>query len=376
MNSVVRLNRKTNFFRIVKIDGLGSINLRNNNKTFTPGIQLLGLPKYDCFVSNNTYSTLDIVTSAKNEELNIPVLYSQIQDAMLHENYSWRLIVCDNDSTDKTWEVIQQLSEKYGNIIGLQMSRDFGFEASIFAAIKESSADVIVMMTSDLQDPPEALPRFLRQYEVGYEHVYQIVTARPGSSPIRNLNAKIFYYLANRFSGGLIVKDSSVFRLISRRMANALIEIEERNRFVRALLPWLGFKSKGIAVERKSRVSGNSKASSLVSVRYAIKGVLSNSYSLLDSIGILGLVIFGLSNLTLAAFLVIWLRVGVPFAGYGLIVSAIVSGFGLVFLCLGVMAQYMSLIYEEVKRRPNYVIRNVTGKGEFQVGKLCADYED
>lgn len=320
-------------------------------------------------MSNNTKSTLDIVTSAKNEELNIPILYSQIRDSLADENYSWRLIICDNDSSDKTWEVIQKLSEQYPNIIGLQMSRDFGFEASIFAAIKESSADVIVMMTSDLQDPPEAVPKFLREYESGYEHIYQIVTNRPDVSKIRNLNSRIFYFLANRFSGGLIVKDSSVFRLISRRMANALIEIDERNRFVRALLPWLGFRSKGITVERKSRVSGSSKASSRVAVRYALKGVLSNSYSMLDFIGILGLIVFGLSNLTLASFLVIWLTVGVPFAGYGLIVSSIVSGFGLVFLCLGVMAQYLSLIYEEVKGRPNYVIRNVTGKGEFRVGK-------
>lgn len=316
---------------------------------------------------DNAKRTLDIVTSAKNEELNIPVLYSQIRDAMSEESYSWRLIICDNDSSDKTWEEIQKLSEQHPNIIGLQMSRDFGFEASIFAAVKQSSADVIVMMTSDLQDPPEAIPKFLREYESGYEHVYQIVKERSDVSAIRNLNSRIFYFIANRFSGGLIVKDSSVFRLISRVMANALIEIDERNRFVRALLPWLGFRSKGIIVERKSRVSGSSKASSRVAVRYALKGVLSNSYSLLDFIGMLGLVVFGFSNFTLACFLIIWFTVGVPFAGYGLIVSAIVSGFGLVFLCLGVMAQYLSLIYEEVKGRPNYVIRTVTGKGEFRV---------
>lgn len=309
--------------------------------------------------------TLDIVTSAKNEELNIPILYAQIRDVMVTERYAWRLIVCDNDSTDKTWSVIEGLAAKHENVSGFQMSRDFGFEASIFAAIKNSSANVVIMMTSDLQDPPDAIPNFLREYEAGFDHVYQIVSSRPGVSRLRNLNSKIFYFFANRFSGGLIVKDSSVYRLISRKMADALIQIDERNRFVRALLPWLGFRSKGIFIARKLRTSGDSKASSRVALKYAIKGVLSNSYSLLDFIGMLGLVVFGLASATLLGFLAVWIQVGVPFAGYGLIVSAIVSGFGLVFLCLGVMAQYLSLIYEEVKRRPNYVIRGTTGEGTF-----------
>ena len=309
--------------------------------------------------------TLDIVTSAKNEELNIPILYEQIRMTMMSEDYDWRLIICDNDSIDRTWSVIEDLAKKYDNISAFQMSRDFGFEASIFAAIKNSTADVVIMMTSDLQDPPESIPSFLREYEAGFDHVYQIVNSRPGVSRLRNFNSKVFYYFANHFSGGLIVKDSSVFRLISRNMANALVQIDERNRFVRALLPWLGFKSKGIVVERKLRIAGNSKASSRVAIKYAIKGVLSNSYSLLDFIGLLGLFVFGSSIVTLLGFFAIWMQIGVPFAGYGLVVSAIVSGFGLVFLCLGVMAQYMSLIYEEVKRRPNYVIRETSGEGAF-----------
>jgi dolichol-phosphate mannosyltransferase len=309
--------------------------------------------------------TLDIVTSAKNEELNIPILYEQIRMTMMSEDYDWRLIICDNDSIDRTWSVIEDLATKYDNISAFQMSRDFGFEASIFAAIKNSTADVVIMMTSDLQDPPESIPSFLREYEAGFDHVYQIVDSRPGVSRLRNFNSKVFYYFANHFSGGLIVKDSSVFRLISRNMANALVQIDERNRFVRALLPWLGFRSKGIVVERKLRIAGNSKASSRVAIKYAIKGVLSNSYSLLDFIGLLGLFVFGLSIVTLLGFFGIWMQVGVPFAGYGLVVSAIVSGFGLVFLCLGVMAQYLSLIYEEVKRRPNYVVRETSGKGAF-----------
>ena len=321
--------------------------------------------KYDSSMHASNNPTLDIVTSARNEELNLPVLYSQLRKALKNEKYDWRFIVCDNDSSDGTWRAIEVLASQNRNILGLQMSRDFGFESSIFAAIKNSTADVVIMMASDLQDPPEAIPRFLREYEAGYDHVYQVINSRPGVSKIRNLNSKLFYFFANRISEGLIVKNSSVFRLMSRKVVDALVQIDERNRFVRALLPWLGFRSIGISVERKMRIAGNSKASSRVALKYAIKGVLSNSYSLLDLIGMFGIIVFGLANITLLGFLGIWLKVGVPFAGYGMIISAIVIGFGLVFLCLGVIAQYLSLIYEEVKRRPNYVIKQITGEREM-----------
>ena len=218
--------------------------------------------KYDESMPESQNPTLDIVTSAKNEELNLPVLYAQLLEILEKEKYDWRFIVCDNDSSDGTWRAIEALASHNSNVLGFQMSRDFGFESSIFAAIKNSTADVVIMMTSDLQDPPDAIPRFLREYEAGYDHVYQIVNSRPGVSKIRNLNSKIFYFFANRISGDLIVKDSSVFRLMSRKVVDELVKMDERNRFVRALLPWLGFRSVGILVERRMRISGDSKASS------------------------------------------------------------------------------------------------------------------
>jgi dolichol-phosphate mannosyltransferase len=305
--------------------------------------------------------TLDIVTSAKNEVENIPLLFKEIQIALAEENYEWRLIICDNDSSDETWNAVEKLVSENDNVIGIQMSRDFGFEASIYAGIKEADVDLVVMMTSDLQDPPSAIPQFLRQYEKGFDHVYQIVGKRPGSHPVRNVNSKIFYFFAKRFSGGLIEENSSVFRLISGDLKAQLVKLEERNRFVRALIPWLGYKSIGIEVPRENRRFGETKASSRVAMKYAVKGVLSNSYSLLDFIGIMGILLFTLSFVSLLIVIGIWIVQGVPFPGFGLLLSTSLLGFGLVLLCLGVIAQYLSLIYEEVKARPNYIVKRKIG---------------
>lgn len=304
--------------------------------------------------------SLDIVTSAKNEEENIAELYSRISNTVSGTGILWRLIICDNFSSDNTWGVIQALSSKNDNVLGLRMSRDFGFEGAIAAAIKQCDADAVVMMASDLQDPPEAILRFLDEFELGFDHVYQLVSDRPGSSLLRKANSKLFYALASRMSKGLIQPNSSIFRIMSRDMVSNLNRMGERNRFVRALVMYLGFKSKGISIPRESRNKGKSKANTRHVLGLALKGILSNSYGLLDLVGYFGIAVSALALTTTLVFAIIWLFIGVPFAGFGLLTGIVLLGFGFTFLALGIIAQYLSLIYEEVKGRPNFVVMEAT----------------
>ena len=305
--------------------------------------------------------TLDIVTSAKNESANLTNLIKSIAEVLKDEKYSWRVIISENASTDNTWEVITTLVEEHENIVGLRMSKDFGFEGAITAALEYSNSDVVVMMASDLQDGPEHLTTFLRMYEQGYDHVFQIVNSRPGVSKIRNWNSALFYWFAEKFSNGLIERNSSTYRLITREVRESLLKLDERNRFIRALVNWLGFKSIGIAFPRKARIQGKSKAKSRHVFSYAMKGILANSYSLLNFVGLFGLITSGIAFITTLIFSIIWIVHGVPFAGFGILVGSIFLGFGLVFLCLGIIAQYLSLVYEEIKGRPNFIIREVRG---------------
>lgn len=304
--------------------------------------------------------TLDIVTSAKNESTNIPKLWYEINQNMLSENYLWRLIIVENGSTDDTWEVISNLAKNNSKISGLKLSKDFGVDNAISAGLSHATADVIIMMASDLQDSPEFISKFLRKYEEGFDHVFQIVNSRPGVSNIRNFNARLFYFVARKFSDGLIVGNSSTFRLITGDVNKSLTKLGERNRFLRALVPWVGFKSIGIKLPRRARVHGTSKsANSKATFKYALRGILANSYSLLDVVGVLGIStsIFSLFLTVISSF--VWIFHGVPFAGFGTIFGIISLGFGLILLCLGIIAQYLSLIYEEVKARPNYIISEI-----------------
>ena len=305
--------------------------------------------------------TLDIVTSAKNESQNLVLLVNAIEKVMENEHYTWRVIISENASKDDTWEVINSLAEKNPKVVGLRMSRDFGFEGAITAGLSHADADAVIIMASDLQDPPEYISIFLRMFEQGYDHVYQVVESRPGISKIRNLNSTLFYLLAEKFSKGLIQRNSSTFRLISHEVRDNLIQLEERNRFIRALVSWLGYNSVGISLPRAPRVFGKSKANSRNVFSYAMKGILANSYSLLDFVGVFGVITSSISFIATFVFSIVWFIHGVPFAGFGMLIASIFLGFGLVFLCLGIIAQYLSLVYEEIKARPNYVIREIVG---------------
>jgi glycosyltransferase involved in cell wall biosynthesis len=304
--------------------------------------------------------TIDVVTSARNESENISELYEQISSAMPVGAESWNLIISDNDSDDDTWKVIKDLSNEKPNVHGVRMSRNFGFEGSITAALTESKADIVIVMASDLQDSPENIPLFLEKFESGYDHVYQLVASRPDSTWIRSLNSKIFYALASKISGGLITRNSSTFRLMSSEMRDTLLAMPERNRYMRVMVNWVGFKSIGIEFDRATRHRGTSKANTAEVISYAVKLTLANSYYLLNLIGVIGLVASGISMATFILFFIIWLTLGVPFAGFGMIVALILLGFAFVLLFLGIISQYMSLMYEEMKQRPNFVIRERT----------------
>ena len=195
------------------------------------------------------------MTSAFNEELNVTKLYSEIERALsLELDYSWTLIIADNGSTDNTWNEITKISMTNNNVVGLRLSKNFGFEGAIKAGLDKSSADAIVVMTSDLQDSPQDIPKFLREFEKGYDNVYQIVTKRPGTSFLRRMNSAVFYLLANKLSQGQIPKNVSEFRLISKRLNEAVRLMPEKNRFLRGIVAWTGFKSIGIPFPRQLRV--------------------------------------------------------------------------------------------------------------------------
>jgi len=188
-----------------------------------------------------------------------------------------------------------------------------------------------------------------------------VVSERRGTGPLRTFNSKAFYWLAGKMTDGAIPRNASDFRLVDRSVYETINTMQERNRFVRGLFAWAGYSSIGIEHERPPRFGGESKAHSLKVIDLAFKGIFAHSYAPLHLITVTGLVVSALSAVTLVVLSLRFMIWGVPFAGFGTLVGFILLLFGILFSMIGVLSEYVGLIYEEVKQRPNFVIRRRVG---------------
>jgi len=241
-------------------------------------------------------------------------------------------------------------------------------DGGLTAGLNFATADAVVFMTADLQDPPEAISEFLRAWERGAENVYGLVTERQGTGPVRRFNSQAFYWLANRMTNVKLPRNASDFRLMDRRLYESLRELDESNRFMRGLVAWTGFRSEAVPVPRPPRFAGSSKAYTLPVLGLAVRGIFAHSYVPLRLISVVGFLSAALSLVAFLTFAVLWFARGVPFAGFGTLVSLGLIFASLITLMLGVIAEYIGLIYEEVKGRPNFIVRRTVGLPEARHG--------
>lgn len=301
--------------------------------------------------------SVSIVIPAYNEEECIQELVSRLTDVVTREpEYKWEIIIVDNGSTDDTWNEILKASKLNSTIKGVKLSRNFLMDGGLTAGLEKVKSDACILMCADLQDPPELIPEFLRKWEEGYENIYGVVTDRQGTNLIRRFNSILFYKIAELLTETKMPKNASDFRLVDRKVYEAVRSMDERNRFMRGLFAWVGFKSIGVEMIRPPRFGGVSNAHTKVVLGLAIKGILSNSLKLLRFISYFGLGLSTISFLTVIPMAIVWFTIGVPFAGFGTIVSLILLGIGLQSLMLGILSEYVGLVYQEVKGRPNFIV--------------------
>lgn len=234
-------------------------------------------------------------------------------------------------------------------------------DGGLTAGLEYIKGDACVLMTADLQDPPELISSFLREWERGWENIFGIVVRRGGTGPIRRFNSKMFYLLANRLTDGRIPRNASDFRLVDRKVYETVKKMQERNRFVRGLFAWSGFKSKGVEMERPPRFGGVSNAHTFKVLDLAFKGIFAHSYKPLRLITVSGLFMSLISIVILIPLSVLWLTKGVPFAGFGSLMAVLLILNSVLFLMLGITGEYIGLIYEEVKGRPNFIVTETLG---------------
>jgi len=300
---------------------------------------------------------ISLIIPAYNEEDCVDELFTRLKNIFETEpQYDFEVVIVENGSLDSTWAKLQNIAGQDSRFKILKLSRNFRMDGGLTAGLDYIKGDACVLMTADLQDPPELIPQFLRYWEQGYENIYGVITKREGTGPIRTMNSKLFYWLAGKLTDGRIPRNASDFRLVDKKVYIAVKGMTERNRFVRGLFAWAGFNSIGVPMERPPRFGGVSNAHTLKVLDLAFKGIFAHSYKPLRLITVFGFVLSALSFISILPLFFLWLFVGVPFAGFGTLVGLFLLVFGIVSLMLGILSEYVGLIYEELKARHNYVL--------------------
>lgn len=306
---------------------------------------------------------ISIVVPAYNEEDCVEELARQLTGVM-HEldKYDFEVLIVENGSKDATWSLLQKIAATDQRFKPIRLSRNFGMDGGVTAGLELATGDACVVMTADLQDPPELIIEFAKKWEEGFENIYMIVEKRETSGFLRRINSRLFYLVADRLTGGLIPKGVSDYRLVDRKVYEAVRSMHESNRFVRGLFAWVGFKTFGISHPRPARFGGESKARLSTVLRLAKHGILSFSDIPLRFITWFGLGCSGLALATMVVFAILRFIIGTPFAGFATIVTIVLFFFGLLSFMIGILAEYVAMIHAEVKNRPNFIIAEVLNK--------------
>jgi polyisoprenyl-phosphate glycosyltransferase len=297
-----------------------------------------------------------IVIPARNEEANFPRLERELRTVVDSLPYNFEFIVIDNASTDRTPDLVREICSRDARWKYLRFSRDFTVEVSITAGYRYASGEAIIVLYSDLQDPPPLIPAFLEKWREGYDVVYGTRTKRPGDPPWRNLAVKLAYRVISSFSDVPIPRDTGDFRLISRRVRDALEDCGEYNRYMRGLISWLGFRQIGVPYERRPRTAGESKAPFWYLVTFVFNAITSFSLKPLRLFTAFGFIVMAASIVAVMVYFLLAL-VGHPPAGITTLIVLAWAGIGLNSLGIGILGEYVGRTYNEVKGRPLYIVQ-------------------
>jgi glycosyltransferase involved in cell wall biosynthesis len=311
----------------------------------------------------NLVRTIDIVVPAYNEEAGIARTIRLLFERLRHLPYRFELIVVDDGSTDRTAAIVRRYADLYPVRL-VSLTRNFGKETAMLAGLDHARGAATILMDADLQHPVELIPRFLEQWESGYESVYAVKAHRRSEGLLKRLATKIFYLSVNSGAEVPIPADAVDFRLLDRAVVHALCSIRERVRFTKGLYAWLGFRSVGIPFVPAERVAGASRFDAGALLRLGWDGLTSFSDLPLRISGFVGAAVAGVALLYALYIAARTIVLGVDIPGWATLTVAIMFLSGLQILFLGVLGQYVRNVFLETKQRPNYLVREVVGTAE------------
>ncbi len=299
---------------------------------------------------------ISVVLPIYNEEPVLPILYQRLEK-VLSENFKiYEVLLVDDGSTDNSLTLIKEFCHQNTAYKYISFSRNFGHQKALLAGLRHASGDTIVLMDSDLQDPPELIPQLYNKLKEGYQLVYAKRSIRKGESFFKKVTAKLFYRILNLFAPIEIPLDTGDFRIISRKFADALKKLPEKNIFLRGQMAWLGFKNTYLLYERDPRYAGKTKYPLKTLLWFAFNGITSFSNFPLQIASFLGL-LFSLVAffIMLYAFYSKFILNQVVTGWTSIMVSSMFIG-GIQLLCIGIIGEYISRIANDVRNRPDYII--------------------
>lgn len=313
---------------------------------------------------SRTGRTLSLVIPMHNEAAGLDALFRRLDETVATLGLTLEIVCVDDGSGDDTFTRLLARAQADPRLKLVALTRNFGKEAALTAGIEAASGDMVVPLDADLQDPPELIGEFVTLWEQGYDMVYGIRADRASDTPMKRFSANTFYRLFNRLSDYRIPESTGDFRLMDRCVVEALRQLPERNRFMKGLFAWVGFRQVGVAYARPPRAAGTTSWGYFGLLRFAIDGLTAFTTAPLKIWTGVG-VVAALLALTFAGVIIVQVLIsGRDVPGYASLMVVILFGFALQMIALGVLGEYIGRMYQEVKGRPIYLVRERVGFDE------------
>lgn len=303
---------------------------------------------------------LSVVVPCYNEEENILLFYEELaknHNFFTKENLQLEILFIDDGSRDRTAEQVKRLRKKDERVRLISFSRNFGKEAAMYAGLEHAKGDYVVIMDADLQDPPSLLPEMFSSIKEGYDSVATRRVNRKGEPPIRSIFARMFYRLMRKISRTEFMDGARDYRLMTRQVVDAILSMQEYNRFTKGIFGWVGFRTKWLEYENVERARGETKWSFWKLFLYSLDGITAFSTVPLMIAAVVGVIFCILAFLMIIFIIVRKLIFGDPVSGWPSLVCIMLFLSGIQFFCTGILGQYLAKTYMEVKKRPIYLIK-------------------
>ena len=305
--------------------------------------------------------TLSVVAPLFNEEGNVAELVRRLRAAAdgAAGIDAYEIVLVDDGSSDRTPELLQGHAAADPRIVVVRLSRNFGHQLAATAGLDIARGDAVILIDADLQDPPELIPALVERWLAGFDVVYAVRRKRKGESAFKIWTARTFYRITRRLTKVSIPVDAGDFRLMSRRVVDALKAIRERHRFIRGLVSWVGYPQTALEYDRDSRFSGETKYPFSKMLRFAIDGITSFSDVPLRFASYFGFIVSGIAFVVGIFEIVLRIFTGYNLPGYTSLIFAVLFLGGVQLIGIGILGEYIGRIYEEIKARPLYLIKGI-----------------